>query len=192
MKLTLKILFLISVSFNVYLVWDAIQIHRLKVEEEIIEKALSDNILNTTWDVGFKSFVNKLKTTNKHLANKKYYYINVWTTWCIPCVNEMPLLDSLAGTLNNDVGYVFVSEQSDKVITDCLKQKKFGLKNFVFLNNMNELVSAFCNETKTRSKSYPMFFMIDNQGKILYAGLGAYTNVKEADEFVDLINELAN
>jgi hypothetical protein len=57
---------------------------------------------------------------------------------------------------------------------------------------MNEFISAFCNETKIRSKSYPMTFIIDNQGKILIAGLGAYTNVKEADEFVDLINKLAN
>ena len=29
--------------------------------------------------------------------NGKYIYIDVWATWCVPCLQEMPYFDSLAG-----------------------------------------------------------------------------------------------
>ena len=63
----------------------------------------------------------------------------------------MPWLDSLAGELDKDVGYFFVSEMSDAAAENCFKGKNYKIKNFVFLNNMKEFVSALCKEKKTNA-----------------------------------------
>lgn len=181
---------MVSVGFNAYFIWDAIQIHNFQLKSEAMDRAFGGEIDKTTWAEGLKSFVSKLKAKDKKVGNKKYYYVNIWTTWCGPCVKEIPWLDSLAGTLNKDVGYVFVSDQTDKVITDCLKRKKFDVKNFIFLNDMNDFVSGICNERKIRTKSYPMVLLLDNKGKILHYSNGAYEDIKEAKEFVDMISKL--
>lgn len=51
--------------------------------------------------------------------------LNLWATWCAPCVKEMPLLDALAGE-QRDV-YVLTASQdldaADKVLTFFEKEK---------------------------------------------------------------------
>ena len=36
--------------------------------------------------------------------------INLWATWCVPCVVEMPQLDALAATLEGEVRVITVSQ----------------------------------------------------------------------------------
>ena len=36
--------------------------------------------------------------------------INLWATWCAPCVTEMPQLDALAGELDGEVRVITVSQ----------------------------------------------------------------------------------
>lgn len=36
--------------------------------------------------------------------------VNLWATWCAPCVKEMPQLDALAGELESEVRVVTVSQ----------------------------------------------------------------------------------
>ncbi len=36
--------------------------------------------------------------------------LNLWATWCAPCVKEMPQLDALAGTLDGEVKVITVSQ----------------------------------------------------------------------------------
>lgn len=36
--------------------------------------------------------------------------VNLWATWCAPCVKEMPQLDALAGALDGEVRVITVSQ----------------------------------------------------------------------------------
>jgi thiol-disulfide isomerase/thioredoxin len=36
--------------------------------------------------------------------------LNLWATWCAPCVKEMPALDRLAGTLEGEIKVITVSQ----------------------------------------------------------------------------------
>jgi thiol-disulfide isomerase/thioredoxin len=36
--------------------------------------------------------------------------LNLWATWCAPCVKEMPQLDALAGTLEGEVRVLTISQ----------------------------------------------------------------------------------
>lgn len=49
-------------------------------------------------------------------------WVNVWATWCKPCIEEMPLLDEWKGKLEKegaDFELVFLSvDENDQVVTD--------------------------------------------------------------------------
>lgn len=160
------------------------------MQGEAMAKAFGGDVNETTWKKGLESFFIKLKEKDKSIAAKKYFYVNIWTNWCKPCIKEMPWLDSLAGTFNKDVGYIFVSDISESLADSCIKRNRYNLKNFIFLNDMNDFVSGICNERGTRTKVYPMVLILGNKGKILHYTVGAYGNRNEAMEFVELIQKL--
>ena len=160
------------------------------IEGEIMSKAFGGEINKTTSTKGFESFITKLKEKDTTCANKKYYYVNVWTNWCSPCIKEMPLLDSLAGTLNKDVGYIFVSHISDEAANNCIKRNNYYFKKFIFLNDMNDFVSGICNELIIKTKVYPMVLILDQKGKIFHYSTGTCENSIELKELANIIQEL--
>jgi thiol-disulfide isomerase/thioredoxin len=54
--------------------------------------------------------------------------VNLWATWCVPCVAEMPLLDKLAGELGDSVKVVTVSQdmQGAEKVAPFFAEKKFA------------------------------------------------------------------
>lgn len=190
MRLIIRIAFVLSLVINGYFIFDESQFYRNQEFGNTINRVMGGELTKTNWKQGLDIFTNKLKQKDSALLVKKYYYINVWTCWCKPCIREMPWLDSLAGKLSNDVGYFFVSELSDDAATECIKRKNYNIKNFIFLNGMNDFVSAICNEKGTKSKVYPMVVILSNKGELLHSSIGAYGNVRAAAAFTELINRL--
>jgi thiol-disulfide isomerase/thioredoxin len=190
MKWLLGISIVVSISLNIYFIYDNVMIARNQELTQSINKSMGMPLTKTQWDQGLKIFQTKLRKENKALLARKYYYINIWTSWCKPCIKEMPWLDSIAGNLNKDVGYVFLTDLNDQVVKNVLTRKNYHLKNFVLLNDMNDFVSAICNERKIRSKIYPMVLILSNKGELLHYSTGAYENSREASSFADLINKL--
>ncbi len=54
--------------------------------------------------------------------------LNLWATWCAPCVTEMPLLDTLAGDMQGKLRLVTVSQdmQGAAKVTPFFAEKKFA------------------------------------------------------------------
>jgi thiol-disulfide isomerase/thioredoxin len=190
MKWFIYIALFISIGANSYFIYDEFQVKQNEEFGRIMNRAMGGELSKTNWKDGLKLFTDKLKQENKTLADKKYIYINIWTSWCVPCIKEMPWLDSIAGTLKKDVAYVFVSDLTDKAADNCIKNKNYNIKNFIFLNDMSHFVDAICNEQGRKSKAYPMVLILSNDGKLLHYSIGAYENIKEAAEFVEMINKL--
>lgn len=190
MKWIITITLILSLAINGYFIFDEIQFYKRKEHGKILNNAIGGELSKTTWKQGLDIFASKLKEKDSTLLNKKYYYINVWTSFCKPCIKEMPWLDSLAGRLNKDVGYFFVTDMSEGAANQCIKRTNYKLKNFVFLNDMNDFVSAICNEKGTRSKIYPMVLILSNKGELLHSSNGAYESKREAAGFLELINKL--
>jgi len=63
--------------------------------------------------------------------------VNVWATWCKPCLSEMPLFEKLIAE-NNDVKFVFISIDKD--------QQK--LKEYLSENKINDITFANKNYIK--------------------------------------------
>jgi thiol-disulfide isomerase/thioredoxin len=54
--------------------------------------------------------------------------LNLWATWCAPCVTEMPMLDALAGQTEGRLRVVTVSQdlKGAELVTPFFAEKKFA------------------------------------------------------------------
>ena len=91
--------------------------------------------------------------------------LNIWATWCAPCVKELPILDKLAK--KNDLHVIALS-------TDA---KLETVQNFLLRNNlksMKVLWDAFGRKSRTHlhARGLPMTLLIDKQGTIKKVFLG--------------------
>lgn len=123
----------------------------------------------------YKNFNNKkfnkeeflLKIKGKANNDNDYIYLNVWNTSCIPCIREMPSLDSLASIYKNKVQFVFITDDKDVLVNDFLERKNIDLKNFDFLNNQEEAIDYLCKKIN-KSKVYPMHFILNREFEIIH------------------------
>jgi thiol-disulfide isomerase/thioredoxin len=94
--------------------------------------------------------------------------LNLWATWCVPCVTEMPQLDTLAGQ-NKDLQIVTVSQDSGdkgkKSVPDFFAKKKFANLR-PYMDPENKLTDAFT------VISLPTTILFDRKGKEVWRVMG--------------------
>ena len=96
--------------------------------------------------------------------------LNLWATWCAPCIAEMPLLDELAGELDGKVRVVTVSEdmKGAEVVAPFLEGK--GWDNLPsWMDPENDLAFGFGG-----GASLPLTVLYDTQGKEVWRMIGGY------------------
>jgi thiol-disulfide isomerase/thioredoxin len=107
--------------------------------------------------------------------------VNLWATWCVPCVAEMPLLDELAAELGDNVRVLTVSEdmQGAEKVEPFFAER--GLANLTkWMDPKNELVIAYGG-----AAALPLTVMYDAEGKEVWRVLGGYDwSSSEARELI--------
>src|SRR5690606_26060812 len=107
--------------------------------------------------------------------------VNLWATWCVPCVTEMPLLDELAGELGDGVEVLTVSEDiqgAEKVVPFFEQRQLANLPQW--MDPTNELAVAYGGGT-----GLPLTVLYDAEGKEVWRVLGGYDwSSAEARELV--------
>jgi thiol-disulfide isomerase/thioredoxin len=94
--------------------------------------------------------------------------VNLWATWCAPCVAEMPTLETLARNDGDRFKLVVISQDLEgaKVVTPFFKAK--GLTTLQpYLDQQNVLMQAFGTET------LPTTIFFDARGKEQWRVMGA-------------------
>ena len=114
-----------------------------------------------------------------------YIYIDVWATWCLPCVKEIPYLENLKNRYKHK-NIEFISISVDKKRDDWIKfieQKKLTENQF-FAEKADEFLELF------KIKGVPQFIIIDTKGYIfnLNANRPSQINSKWFDSLPNKVN----
>lgn len=96
--------------------------------------------------------------------------VNLWATWCAPCVVEMPALDTLARELDGEVKVVTVSQDTRgaEVVVPFFEERDFQYLE-QWLDPQNDLAVAF-----TDGGLLPVTILFDAEGKELLRVAGGY------------------
>lgn len=122
------------------------------------------------------------KTISLHSLQGKVVFINLWATWCPPCVREMPSIHALRNTFkdNNDLVFLMVDvdgnlEKSKK----WMQRKKFDLPVHIPASEIpRDLFRG----------SIPTTFIVDKNNTIVGRHVGGANYASK--EIIDLMTEL--
>lgn len=96
--------------------------------------------------------------------------LNLWATWCAPCVAEMPLLDDLAGELAGQLRVLTVSEDMNGAEAVVPFFERHGYQNLPrWMDPANDLAFKFGG-----GAVLPLTVLYDAQGKEVWRMMGAY------------------
>jgi len=92
----------------------------------------------------------------------KIVLVNLWATWCEPCLREMPSLERLQSRLGDKIVVVAISEDrgGSKTVEPFIG--KLGLKSVkIYLDPKSAMERAF------KVQGLPTSFLIDREGRVL-------------------------
>jgi len=108
--------------------------------------------------------------------------VNLWATWCAPCIVELPTLDALAGRMEDNVRVLTVSQDmtNTEKVAPFLKER--GLERLEpWLDPNSDLPFALGGAT------LPTTILYDPQGKEVWRYVGE--NDWASEEAIALISE---
>lgn len=97
----------------------------------------------------------------------KWVVLNVWATWCAPCIREMPELQALARS-RDDVVVLGLAADGDDVAR--LRQFAQALRvSYPIIAGNDKLMKEF------KVQAYPTTMLFNAQGKLVMTRLGQVT-----------------
>ena len=116
-------------------------------------------------------------------ASGKPMLLNLWATWCAPCVVEMPMLDAIAGEMGDRLRVVTVSEDKKgaEVVVPFFEQKGFANLPH-WMDPEMDLAFGFGG-----GASLPLTVLYDAEGKEVWRMIGGFD--WSSDEARALIEE---
>lgn len=121
----------------------------------------------------------------------KYVYIDVWATWCGPCIQQIPYLQSLEKEYHNkNIEFVSISTDESRRSGGSWEAAEKKWRDFVKAKNMTgvQLWSGqdFSFQQAYQINSIPRFILIDPEGKIVDANAPRPTNPRLKQLFTSL------
>lgn len=109
----------------------------------------------------------------------KVIFINVWATWCPPCIAEMPGINKLYQDIDKEkVAFIMLSVDQDfQKAIDYNHRKGYDFEIYEAAGGMPQMY---------QSQSIPTTYVIDSGGNLVltHMGMGDY-NTKEFKEFLE-------
>jgi len=116
-----------------------------------------------------------LKSLNASEGN--VIVLNLWATWCPPCVAEMPSMQDLYDSYGDKVDFYFVSAEETERLTKFIQKKEYNLPVYRETKSPPELF---------RVSTIPTTFVISKKGKLIMKTTGAANwNSSEMHDVLD-------
>jgi cytochrome c biogenesis protein CcmG, thiol:disulfide interchange protein DsbE len=117
----------------------------------------------------------------------KVVFLNVWATWCGPCREEMPSIETLYEEFSKDPDFVLLAVSQDNAGRSgavASYVRKNGFKFTVLLDPQNQVGDAY------DVSGIPETFIIDRAGRIVAHHIGPYdwTQPEMRDALQELID----
>ncbi len=97
-------------------------------------------------------------------AEGKVILINVWATWCPPCIAEMPSLQALYDDYKEEVNFYFIANDNPDAVKRFMQKNNYTFPVTVQASNAPDLL---------KSNSLPTTFLIDQEANLLVNKTGA-------------------
>lgn len=136
-----------------------------------IEKIIADKAANKDANIQVLSASINQKLELNAILNKyrgKVVYMDIWASWCIPCIAEMPYSKSLYAEMKAKsipVEFLYISED-ENIAPWLTKSKQIKLpteRNFLFLKN--DALKQFFELHQI--KSIPRYLLFNKKGEII-------------------------
>jgi len=108
----------------------------------------------------------KRESFNLNESKGKVVFLNLWATWCPPCVGEMPGIQKLYDKFKDDpnVEFIMVSNEDMSVIAGFMEKKKYS---FPVYSSKSATPDVFA------SRSIPTTYVVSKSGDIVIKEIGA-------------------
>jgi len=108
----------------------------------------------------------------------KVLFINIWATWCAPCIAEMPGIQSLFEETNSDVVFIMLSmDDSNDKAKKFIERKGFTFPVYLPASRVPEML---------RAPSIPTTLVVNKEGKVVSKKVGmAKYNTKKFKRFLE-------
>ncbi|CAM3566628.1 TlpA family protein disulfide reductase [Zobellia roscoffensis] len=106
-------------------------------------------------------------------------FLNLWATWCKPCLEEIPDLQMLFNDYGNKVNFMLVSQEEFGRVINFVQKRGYNLPFYYSKNQVPEIF---------RSSTIPTTYILNKDGKIVMAENGAVD--WNGDEIRELLDKL--
>lgn len=96
--------------------------------------------------------------------NQKPVFLNVWATWCPPCIAELPGIKEIHEEYENNISFILVSDENPAIVKTFIEKNNY--------QNMNFYISAGL-PADFSTQSIPATFVISKSGKVVINKKGA-------------------
>ena len=104
------------------------------------------------------------ETINFQQSQGKVTLVNVWATWCPPCIAELPSMQNLYDVYGDRVDFYFVSLESPKTLQNFIQKKGYRLPVYM---PQGSLPAAL------KTTLFPTTYLISKTGAIVIDKTGA-------------------
>ena len=114
----------------------------------------SNSYLNKEFKLPTLTTLNNKKINVTNLKGKPTL-INFWFTTCIPCIEEMPILNQIKEQLKDSVNFIAITYESSEKVRTFLQKHKF---NFTQITNAGKYIESMSIAT------FPLNIFLDKNG----------------------------
>lgn len=119
----------------------------------------------------------------------KVVLVNLWATWCKPCIKEMPDLSAISEEMEGKdfemIGVNVFQQNGSKKVEDFLATNPVS---YTILDGNQEVVDALGEADGSPVEAVPTTFLIDKNGKIVETIIGG----RSKETFLTSINKYLN
>ena len=121
---------------------------------------------------------------NMNEFDGKVKFINLWATWCPPCIGEMPEIEELYNKFkdNENVAFFMISDENTAKIKEFIDKRNYSFPVYQSLST---------NPIGLRSNSIPATYILSKKNEIVLKEIGAANwGSKKTQEIINgLLNE---